>query len=597
MRDWVLFDLNGTLLDPRTMAPALGGDEAMAVAALQDTVLQAMAETLAGGRRPFPEYLRAALVRRLRLAGRDPAAADAALPLAARMRPYPEAAAALDRLAAAGLRLGVLTNSAAEAAEEALAAGGLRERFELVIGSDAAGRYKPHPDVYAHALARLDAPADRTWLVAAHWWDLLGARRAGLRVAWVGHEEHVLLETLGEPDARGADLDATAHALVQGTRHVRWNRPPNPRPRGVTMASKWTELKAHGQSVWYDNVARPALESGLLERLMREDGVTGGTSNPSIFSKAVTGSDLYDADIRRAEESDSDDQIFEHVVVADIRRACDLMRPTWEETGGHDGYVSIEEEAEIAFDEERAVSRAHELRSLVDRPNVMIKVPGTEAGVKAFRRLTREGVSVNVTLLFAIERYRQIAEAYIDAVEERHAAGESIDAIASVASFFVSRIDTKVDDQLPEGSPLRGKIAVANAKLAYADVYRALFTGARWEPLAAAGGNVQRPLWASTGTKNEEYSNTLYIDELIGPDTVTTVPDATLDAFRDGGTPDETLTEGVDEAREQIAALGEAGVDLDAITRELERDGVRQFADAFTTMIESIASRREHVTA
>lgn len=230
MADWVLFDLNGTLLDPRTMAPALDGDEAMAVGALQDTVLQAMADTLAGGRRPLPEYLRAALVRRLRLAGRDSAAADAALALAARMRPYPEAAAALDRLAGAGgLRLGVLTNSAAEAAEEALAAAGLRDSFELVVSTDAAGVYKPHPDVYGHALARLGAPPERTWLVAAHWWDLLGARRAGLRIAWVGHEEHVLLETLGEPDATGADLDATARSLLAARGAYDGTDPPNPR--------------------------------------------------------------------------------------------------------------------------------------------------------------------------------------------------------------------------------------------------------------------------------------------------------------------------------------------------------------------------------
>ncbi len=362
------------------------------------------------------------------------------------------------------------------------------------------------------------------------------------------------------------------------------------------MASKWNELASFGQSVWYDNVARPALESGRLESLMADDAVSGGTSNPSIFAKAVTDSDLYDDDIRAAGASDSAEQIFERLAVADIQRACDLMRPVWEASKGLDGYVSLEEEASIAFDTDPAVARGHELKALVDRPNVMIKVPGTEPGVRAFRRLTREGVSVNVTLLFAVERYRAVAEAYVAAIEERVGAGEDVGAIASVASFFVSRIDSKVDDQLPADSPLRGKVAVANAKLAYADVFRTVFSGPRWERLAAAGANVQRPLWASTGTKNPDYPPTLYIDELIGEHTVTTVPDATLDAFRDGGAPGATLEAGVDEARAQLAALAEAGVSLDDITRDLEVDGVRQFSDAYDGMIDAIAGKRERVT-
>jgi transaldolase/glucose-6-phosphate isomerase len=267
----------------------------------------------------------------------------------------------------------------------------------------------------------------------------------------------------------------------------------------------------------------------------------------------------------------------------------------WERTDGQDGYVSIEEEADMAFDADRAVTRGHELKALVDRQNVMIKVPGTAEGVEAFRRLTREGVSVNVTLLFSRSRYQEVAEAYVDAIEERVNAGEDVSAIASVASFFVSRIDTQADKRLPEDSPLRGKTAVANAKLAYADVYLPAFKSERWERLAQAGANVQRPLWASTGVKDPAYSKTLYIEELIGPETVTTVPDATIDAFREAGTVAPTLQQDVEGARKQLDDLAAAGVDLDEITSELERAGVQQFEEAYDKMIEAIARKREHI--
>jgi transaldolase len=363
------------------------------------------------------------------------------------------------------------------------------------------------------------------------------------------------------------------------------------------MPSKWTELAALGQSVWYDNVARPALESGHLAKIVAEDGVTGGTSNPSIFAKAVEDSDLYDGEITGAAADDTVETIFERAAVADIRRACDLMRPAWEASGGRDGFISLEVEASLAFEHEKTVRRAHEIHDLVDRPNLMVKVPGTAQGVEAFRQLTREGVSINVTLLFSIGRYREIAEAYVEALEERHGAGEPLDAIDSVASFFVSRIDNKVDAKLPEGHALRGTIAIANAKLAYADVYEQVFAGERWERLRPAGANVQRPLWASTSTKNPDYPATLYADALIGPDTVDTVPDATLEAFREGGTPARTLDADVDEARAQIAALAEAGIDLDAITQELEAEGVKAFSDAYDGMIEAIAAKRARVAA
>jgi len=356
--------------------------------------------------------------------------------------------------------------------------------------------------------------------------------------------------------------------------------------------SRWHALAELGQSVWYDNVARPALASGLLERLIAEDHVTGGTSNPSIFAKAVLESDLYDEEFAAAPTGWSPEQIFERCAIADIRHAADLLRPVWERTRGADGYVSIEEEASVAFDETLAVRRGHELKALVDRANVMIKVPGTPAGVAAFRRLTREGVSVNVTLLFSRERYREVAEAYVDAISERAAAGEDVSAISSVASFFVSRIDAKADALLDEASPLRGTIAVANAKLAYADVFEPVFSSQRWRQLRSAGANIQRPLWASTGTKDPSYRPTLYVEELIGPETITTVPDATIDAFRTDGAVAPTLTAGIEEARERVASLADQGVDLDEITAALERDGVEQFARAYEDMIAAIAEKR-----
>ncbi len=366
----------------------------------------------------------------------------------------------------------------------------------------------------------------------------------------------------------------------------------------MTDASRWTAVAELGQSVWYDNVARPALADGHLARLVEQDAVTGGTSNPSIFAKAVLDSDLYDEQLAAAPTGDSDAAVFERCWIEDIQRACDLLRPVWERSGGRDGFISIEEEADLAFEVEPAVARAHELRALVDRPNVMVKVPGTDAGVEAFRRLTREGLSINMTLLFSRERYRQIAEGYVDALTARLDVGEDVGGIVSVASFFVSRIDVQADERLPEGSPLRGRAAVANAKLAYADVFLPVHSGPRWERLVAAGAAPQRPLWASTGAKNPAYSPTLYIDELIGEQTVTTVPDTTLDAFRASSEPAPaapTVLDEIDRARAELAALADAGVDLDEITSALERDGVKQFGDAYDGMLEAIGRKRQRI--
>jgi len=361
--------------------------------------------------------------------------------------------------------------------------------------------------------------------------------------------------------------------------------------------SRWRGLAVLGQSVWYDNVARPALRSGLLARIVEEDHVTGGTSNPSIFAQAVQSSDLYDEEIGSAPPQESTESLFQRLAIADIQEACDVVRPVWERTEGQDGYISIEEEASIAFDVEAAVARGHELRDLVDRPNVMIKVPGTEAGVEAFRRLTRDGISVNVTLLFARTRYEAVAEAYIAGLEERHRAGGDLSPIASVASFFVSRIDGAVDAQLPAGSPLRGRAALANAQLAYAEVFLPAFTSERWRALAAAGANLQRPLWASTAVKDPAYPKTLYVDELIAAGTVTTVPDETLEEFREHGIAAPALHAAVPGARALLEEVAAAGVDLDAVTAELEADGVKRFGQAYEDMITAIARKRERVPA
>jgi transaldolase len=365
----------------------------------------------------------------------------------------------------------------------------------------------------------------------------------------------------------------------------------------MQMTSKWNALRDFGQSVWYDNVAPPALDSGQLARLIAEDNVTGGTSNPSIFANAVQKSDLYDDDIRSAPADATPQEIFERAAAADITRALDMFRPVWDRAGGRDGFVSLEVEADLAFDRDRTVRRAHEVWAQIGRPNLMVKVPGTSPGVDAFRQLTADGININVTLLFGVARYREIAEAYVEGLEQRLEAGGALDHIDSVASFFVSRIDAKIDDMLPAGSPLAGKIAIANAKVAYADVYKVVFTGPRWEQLKAAGANPQRPLWASTSTKNPHYPPTLYVDELIGPDTVTTVPDATIEAFRDRGNPRRTLDVDVDGARAQLAALAEAGISLDEVTAELEREGVEAFQKAYNGMIEAIAEKRGRVAA
>jgi transaldolase len=355
-------------------------------------------------------------------------------------------------------------------------------------------------------------------------------------------------------------------------------------------------LVAEGQSVWLDYITRDLVRGGELKRLIEEDGLRGLTSNPTIFEKAIGAGDAYDAQIKGlVAQGKGALEIFETVAATDVREACDLFLPVYEETEGRDGFVSLEVSPLLARDTEGTIAEARRLWAAVDRPNLLIKVPGTAEGVPAIKTLLREGISVNVTLLFSLESHERVMWAYIEALEARAAAGEPIDRVASVASFFVSRVDTLIDNLIDqqggEAGALKGKVAIANAKLAYAN-FQKIFTGDRFKALAAKGARVQRPLWASTGTKNKAYSDVLYVESLIGPDTVNTLPVATLDAFRDHGTVRRTIDEGLDEARATIAALAEAGIDLSAATHQLENEGVDLFAKSFADLLEGVERKR-----
>ena len=365
----------------------------------------------------------------------------------------------------------------------------------------------------------------------------------------------------------------------------------------MSAESRWAAVAALGQSVWYDNVARPALADGHLARLVEHDRVTGGTSNPTIFSKAVLDSDLYDDELGAAPASDSDAEVFERCWIEDIQRACDLVRPVWERTGGRDGYISIEEEADLAFEVEPAVARAHELRALVDRPNVMVKVPGTEAGVEAFRRLTREGQNINMTLLFSRERYRQIAEGYVAALRSA-----STPARTSARSRRSRASSSRGSTSRPtSGCPRTRRCAGASPSPTPSSPTPTCSSRPLRPGVGAARGrrrDPQRPLWASTGGKNPAYSPTLYIDGLIGEHTVTTVPDATLDAFRDAGDPRPTASPSSTAstaARADLAALAEAGVDLDEITSRARARRGRAVRGRLREMLEAIGRKRERI--
>lgn len=353
------------------------------------------------------------------------------------------------------------------------------------------------------------------------------------------------------------------------------------------MAAPLQRLHELGQSVWLDSLRRSYLgDDGYLARLIRAGEIDGLTSNPTIFEKAVSEDDSYADQLRELVGSEPREALWE-LIKADVLGACDLFLPRYRESGGTRGFVSVEVDPSKAFDTEETVAEALLLFRQLDRPNLMVKVPGTEPGLPAITRLLAEGVNVNVTLLFSVARYEAVVDAYLAGLRARAEAGEPLD-VASVASFFVSRVDAKVDEQLGGTHAMLATAGIANARVAY-EAFERLFRGPDFAELAAAGAQVQRPLWASTSTKNAALPDTLYVDELAGPDTVSTMPEATLDAFRDHGTVEDRLTGTGGEARHQLQRLTEQGIELEQITKELETEGVEKFVASFESAVETVA--------
>jgi len=371
------------------------------------------------------------------------------------------------------------------------------------------------------------------------------------------------------------------------------------------QANALVELQGCGQSVWLDNISKAILDSGELKKLIDEDGLRGVTSNPTIFEKAINGSQDYDAALSQlARAGRSVDEIYEALVIDDIRRATDLFRPLFLASDGLDGYVSLEVSPKLANETQRTLEEARRLWAKVDRANVMIKVPATPAGIPAIEQLISEGVNVNVTLMFSMEHYVRVAEAYVRGLQARARSGQPL-AVASVASFFVSRVDSLIDKQLEdrlahtsnaaerrELESLLGKTAIANSRLVY-QKFKEIFGRRAFLDLREKGARVQRPLWASTSTKNPKYRDVLYAEELIGADTVDTMPPATIDAFRDHGQIRSSLEAGLEEAAEVFQRLAAVGIDMNAATEKLQVDGVKLFADSFDTLMKSLASKRE----
>ncbi|BAJ63832.1 bifunctional transaldolase/phosoglucose isomerase [Anaerolinea thermophila] len=370
------------------------------------------------------------------------------------------------------------------------------------------------------------------------------------------------------------------------------------------MSNRFQQLMQVGQSLWYDNIQRSLIKNGTLKRMIEEGEIRGITSNPTIFNLAISKSQDYDSAIApMAWAGWSAEQIFYQLAVEDIQSAADLFLPLYEKSDRADGYVSLEVSPYLARDAQATVREALELWKRVDRPNLMIKIPATREGLEAIREAIAQGINVNVTLIFSLERYREVIEAYLSGLEKRVNAGLPVDRIASVASFFVSRVDTKVDALLEkliaegnlteeEACSLMGKTAIANAKLAY-QIFKETFNSSRFKRLAEKGARVQRPLWASTSTKNPRYRDVLYVEELIGPLTVNTVPPQTLDAFRDHGNVSLTLEEGVEEAKSHLAHLEHLGISMSLVTAQLEEEGVKAFADSFSTLLQTLTQRKE----
>ena len=356
--------------------------------------------------------------------------------------------------------------------------------------------------------------------------------------------------------------------------------------------TKMNELADLGQAVWLDYIRRSFTRSSELRALVKQ-GLRGVTSNPSIFQEAIAKSSDYDDALQPLiEKGHYVDVIYEKLILEDIQDAADILEPVYDRTSGADGFVSLEVNPALAYDAKSTIVDARRLWSAIERPNVMIKVPATDQGIAALRQLISEGINVNATLIFSLTHYERIVNAYITGLEDRAAAGGDLSEVASVASFFVSRVDTKADAALEEigNEELQGKIAIANSKVAY-DHFRDVLASQRWQNLADRGARPQRVLWASTSTKNPRYPDTLYVDELIGGDTVNTMPRDTLEAFLDHGTVEVTVTEGVDEAREQLERLTELGIDLEALTEDLQNEGVDAFAKSYRGLLSCLSDK------
>jgi len=349
------------------------------------------------------------------------------------------------------------------------------------------------------------------------------------------------------------------------------------------------KLQEIGQSVWVDSLSRDDIQNGNLQRMM-EDGVLGVTSNPTIFQQAIAQSELYDEELQElAEKTDDAKEIFRRIAVRDVQDACDIFMPVYDQTEHRDGYVSLEVAPELAFDTEGTITRARLVWEMVDRPNLLVKIPATKEGLPAIEESIAAGISVNVTLIFSLERYRAVAQAYIRGLERLVEGGGDPSKVASVASFFVSRVDTETDRRLEEvgREHLKGRLAIDNAKIVYQE-FKKFFSGPRWESLESRGATKQRPLWASTSTKTPEYKDTIYVDNLIGPETVNTMPLSTLKATMNHAEVRPTLDEGIEEARKLFEELKEASVDYDEVVEVLEKEGVQKFVDSYSELIEEI---------
>jgi len=363
------------------------------------------------------------------------------------------------------------------------------------------------------------------------------------------------------------------------------------------MENRVKQIHSFGQSIWLDFIARSIIKSGELKQLIDVDGVRGVTSNPAIFEKAITSSSDYDADIAElADKTDDNEEIFFGVAIKDIQSATDLFKGVYEESKSVDGYVSLEVSPFLALDTEKTAAQAEDLWKKVDRKNVMIKIPGTQPGLAAIRQSIAKGININVTLLFGLPRYEEVAEAYIAGLEDHLAAGHQIGHISSVASFFLSRIDVMVDPMLDEkGAPeLKGEVAIASAKKAY-EIYKRIFSGPRWEKLVAQGAKPQRLLWASTSSKNPAFKDTKYVEALIGPETVDTVPLETIEAFRDHGIAANVLEDGLAEATAVLDKLKTVGINIDEITQKLEDEGIDKFNKPFEKLLQAIEDQKAKV--